>query len=65
MSDEAAEARFFVRLGGKGWMVYDRKLKGPAMIGTKLKLAANLTREQAEHVHRILIAGADPKSISF
>lgn len=46
--------RYFVRQGGKGWMVYDRERKGPALIG--VDLAANLTREQAEQVEQILIA---------
>jgi hypothetical protein len=26
-------SRFLVRQGGKGWMVYDRQRRGPAMIG--------------------------------
>jgi hypothetical protein len=46
--------RYFVRQGCKGWMVYDRERKGPALIG--VDLAANLTREQAEQMERILIA---------
>lgn len=49
--------RYFVRQGGKGWMVYDRNRKGPALIGTDL--AANLTREQAEQMERILLAGEE------
>lgn len=49
--------RYFVRQGGKGWMVYDRNRKGPALIGTDL--AANLTREQAEQMERILVAGEE------
>jgi hypothetical protein len=47
--------RYFVREGGRGWMVYDRERKGPALIG--VDLAANLTREQAEQVELILVAG--------
>jgi hypothetical protein len=40
-----ALSRFSVRQGYKGWMVYDRQLKGPALIGTDL--AVDLTKEQA------------------
>jgi hypothetical protein len=46
-------SRFLVRLGSKGWMVYDRQRGGPAMIGTGL--AVNLTKEQAERVERALV----------
>lgn len=41
-------------------MVYDRELKGPALIGTDL--AANLTMAQTEHVMRIVTAPAEAKS---
>ena len=35
MSDEVPPpSRFLVRKGCKGWMVYDRQRKGPAMAGT-------------------------------
>lgn len=46
-------SRFLVRQGSKGWMVYDRQRRGPAMIGTGL--AVNLTKEQAEHIERTLM----------
>lgn len=46
-------SRFLVRLRSKGWMVYDRQRRGPAMIGTSL--AVNLTKEQAERVERALV----------
>jgi hypothetical protein len=49
--------RYLVRRGGKGWMVYDRERKGPALLG--VDLASNLTREQAEQVELILIAGEE------
>ena len=56
-----SQNRFFVRMGGRGWMVYDRERKGPAVIGTDL--AENLTKEHAERVHRLLVStgtgGAD------
>ncbi|MBR0856027.1 hypothetical protein [Bradyrhizobium liaoningense] len=53
MTQEAPlQSRFFVRIGGNGWMVYDRERKGPAVIGTDL--AANLTKDQAERACRIL-----------
>lgn len=46
-------SRFLVRQGFKGWMVYDRQRKGPAMVGTSL--AVNLTKEQAERIERTLM----------
>jgi len=46
-------SRFLVRQGSKGWMVYDRQRKGPAMVGTSV--AVNLTKEQAEHIERTLM----------
>jgi hypothetical protein len=49
-----APSRFLVRQGGKGWMVYDRQRKGPAMIGTGL--AVNLMTEQADHMKLFLMA---------
>ncbi|KRQ04889.1 hypothetical protein AOQ71_28955 [Bradyrhizobium manausense] len=45
-------SRFFIRMGGKGWMVYDRERRGPALLGTDI--AANLTREQAERAYEVL-----------
>jgi hypothetical protein len=50
----SSPSRFLVRQGGKGWMVYDRQRKGPAMVGTRL--AVNLTKEQADHIERTLMA---------
>jgi len=41
-------------MGGKGWMVYDRERRGPAMIG--MDLAENLTRERAEELRHMLVA---------
>jgi len=53
MSDTApSQSRFLVRMGGNGWMVYDRERKGPAAIG--FDLAADLSKERAEQVHRFL-----------
>jgi hypothetical protein len=46
--------RFLVRQGTKGWMVYDRQRRGPAIVGTSE--AANLTRERANHMERMLTA---------
>jgi hypothetical protein len=55
MSNEAPSApRFLVRQGCKDWMVYDRERKGPALVGTNP--AANLTKEEAEHIRRALTA---------
>jgi hypothetical protein len=46
-------SRFLVRQGTKGWMVYDRQRRGPAMIGTSL--AVDLTKEQANRIERMLM----------
>jgi hypothetical protein len=55
MSNEAPSApRFLVRQGCKGWMVYDRERKGPALVGTNP--AANLTKDEAEHIQQTLSA---------
>lgn len=56
MSDNTFQSRFLVRQGGKGWMVYDRQRKGPAMIGTNP--AVNLTEEQAHRIKRALVVCA-------
>ena len=45
---ETAPPRYLVREACKGWMVYDRQRKGPALVGTNP--AVNLTRERANHV---------------
>jgi hypothetical protein len=45
-------SRFPVRQGYKGWMVYDRERKGPALVGTDP--AAGLTREEADKIERRL-----------
>jgi hypothetical protein len=47
-------------LGCKGWMVYDRQRKGPAMVGTSL--VVNLTRERANHIAHGLTAESQDKS---
>ena len=53
MSESGLPAnRFLIRMGGVGWMVYDRERRGPALIGADI--AANLTREQAERAYEIL-----------
>jgi hypothetical protein len=53
MSDKAAPApRFLVRQGFKGWMVYDRQRKGPALIGTNP--AVDLTQERANNIKHML-----------
>ena len=52
-------SRFLVRQGCKGWMVYDRQRKGPALVGTNP--AANLTKEQAEEIERRLTANWEEK----
>ena len=60
MSDEiSAPSRFLVRQGCKGWMVYDRERKGPAMMGTNP--AVNLTKEQAYRIELMLMATPEGK----
>jgi len=45
--------RYLVREGYKGWMVYDRQRKGPALVGTDP--AVNLRKEQADRIQRLLL----------
>jgi hypothetical protein len=40
-------------------MVYDRQRKGPALVGTNP--AVNLTKEQANHIERTLVAMPEGK----
>lgn len=54
MADKDAAPRFVTRQGNKGWMVYDRQQKGPALVGTDL--AVHLTKEQASHLQEALAA---------
>ena len=51
---ELPPPRFLVRQGCKGWMVYDRERKGPALVGTNPQ--AGLTKEEAEGIQRSLMA---------
>ena len=51
--------RFLVRQGSKGWMVYDRQRKAPAMIGTRPLV--NLTKEQAAEIERKLTAESESR----
>jgi hypothetical protein len=55
-------SRFLVRQGGKGWMVYDRQRRGPAMIGTSL--VVNLTKEQANSIKQMLTAECEGRRSS-
>ena len=60
MSDKASPPpRFLVRQGSKGWMVYDRQRRGPALVGTRL--AVDLTKEQADHIKRTLMVEGESK----
>jgi hypothetical protein len=54
--------RFLVRLGSKGWMVYDRQRKAPAMVGTRP--VVNLTKEQADEIERKLTAELEGKRLA-
>jgi hypothetical protein len=56
---EPTPPRYLVREGGKGWMVYDRQRKGPALIGTSP--AINLTRDRASHIAHWLAAQSQDK----
>jgi hypothetical protein len=47
-------SRFLVRQGTKGWMIYDRQRKGPAIVG--INLAVDLTKEEANRIERMLMA---------
>ena len=51
--------KFLVPQGSKGWMVYDRQRKGPALVGTDP--AVNLTEEQAYRIKRALVAEEERK----
>jgi hypothetical protein len=63
MSDNAPPLpRFLVRQGSKGWMVYDRDRKAPAMVGTNP--AINLTKEQANQIELRLAAEWSRKQAS-
>ncbi len=48
-------SRYLVRQGSKGWMVYDRQRRGPAMVGTNP--VVNLTKEIADRIGWRLRAG--------
>jgi hypothetical protein len=52
--NKSIQSRFFLRMGGKGWMIYDRERMGPALVGTDV--AANLTKERAEQLLRFLMS---------
>lgn len=54
MAAAPLQARFLVRRGGTGWMVYDRERKGPALL-KNCNLAEKLTREQAEDAMRAMM----------
>ena len=56
---EPPPPRFLVRQGCKGWMVYDRHRKGPALVGTSPQ--ASLTKEEAERIQRSLTAKLEQK----
>jgi hypothetical protein len=60
LDEQFPTSRFLVRQGSDGWMVYDRKRKGPAMIGSYLKPVINLTKEEAERIQRSLAGAALP-----
>jgi hypothetical protein len=54
--------RYLVRQGIKGWMVWDRQLRGPARIGRRL--TRGLTEEQAQQIKDELTTAAAQSSTS-
>jgi hypothetical protein len=61
MSDKSPSSpRFLVRQGCKGWMVYDRQRKGPALVGTNP--AVSLTRERANQIAQSLTGELQDRS---
>jgi hypothetical protein len=50
----SSPSRFLVRQGTKGWMIYDRQRRGPALVG--INLAVDLTKEEANRIERMLLA---------
>ena len=57
----SVEARFIVRMGAAGWMVYDRQRKGPALLKNG-DFAEKLTKERAEFIKRGLANLQPPQS---
>ena len=53
-------SRFLVRQGSKGWFVYDRERKGPALVGTGR--AEKLTKEHADQIQRRLTAESERRA---
>lgn len=56
-------SRFLIRQGSRGWFVYDRERKGPALVGTDL--AVKLTKERADEIQRKLTAEFEQKALRF
>src|SRR5258705_5968873 len=54
--------RYLVRQGIKGWMVWDRQLRGPARI--ERRLTRGLTEEQAQQIKDELTTAAAQSSTS-
>jgi hypothetical protein len=52
MSDRPPRARFMVRRGTRGYMIWDREQRGPAKIGGQLQVG--LGKEQAETIRNSL-----------
>ena len=61
MENRISVPRFLVRQGFKGWFVYDRERKGPALIGTSV--AERLTKEQADQIQQRLNADSGSGSV--
>jgi hypothetical protein len=60
MSDEVPPPRFLVRMGNRGFMVWDRQAKGPAKFNGRQ--AVQLTEEQARELKDHLMRLHTPKA---
>ncbi|QOZ46230.1 hypothetical protein XH89_24190 [Bradyrhizobium sp. CCBAU 53340] len=60
--EKSLQSKYFIRMGGKGWMVYDRERRGPAIVG--MDLAVNLTKERAEQIRHLLVTAGRRQATS-
>jgi hypothetical protein len=57
MTDQSPDVeRYLVRMGNRGWMVWDRRSKGPAKFQGRRAIV--LTEERAREIKEELTAGA-------
>ncbi|TYL86537.1 hypothetical protein FXB40_41880 [Bradyrhizobium rifense] len=60
MDKTTLKKRFFIRMGGTGWRVYDRERRGHAL--PTCGWADKLTKDEAERIHLVLISSVRSKS---